>query len=234
MDPAVRQFLIRWPQTLALGAVTLAPLALTVWALWLLAKLAALLGALVIQPLATLGGGSGDEGGVFTTILEILTALVILTLVGALARGAAGRAFGKAVDDLVSRIPVGRTIYSSAQKLIASFHSPMEQAQKVVLIEFPSEEMKTVGLVTQIFRAADSGEELAAVYVPTTPNPTSGYVEIVPVERLIWLDWTLNEAIQFIVSAGVTAPEAIKYRDRGRPPLADIGPRPPEETPPAF
>ena len=53
-------------------------------------------------------------------------------------------------------------------------------------------------------------------------------------ERLIWLDWTLNEAIQFIVSAGVTAPEAIKYRDRGRPPLADIGPRPPEETPPAF
>ena len=108
MDPAVRQFLIRWPQTLALGAVTLAPLALTVWALWLLAKLAALLGALVIRPLTTLGG-AGDEGGVFTTILDLLTALVILTIVGALARGAAGRAFGKAVDDLVSRIPVGRT-----------------------------------------------------------------------------------------------------------------------------
>ena len=102
----------------------------------------------------------------------------------------------------------------------------------MVLIEFPSEEMKTVGLVTQIFRAADSGEELAAVYVPTTPNPTSGYVEIVPVDRLIWLDWTLNEAIQFIVSAGVTAPEAIKYRDKGRPPLADIPAPSDADTPP--
>jgi uncharacterized membrane protein len=228
MDPALRQLLIRWPQTLAVGAITLAPLALTIWALWLLAKLASLLGALVIRPLTSLGGG--EEGGVFTTVLEILTALVILTIVGALARGAAGRAFGRAVDDLVGRIPIGRTIYASAQKLIASFQSPMEKAQKVVLIEFPSEEMKTVGLVTQIFRAADTGEELAAVYVPTTPNPTSGYVEIVPVSRLVWLDWTLNEAIQFIVSAGVTAPDSIKYRDKGRPPLAS--PDVPTDAPP--
>lgn len=219
MDPALRQTLIRWPQTLALGAITLAPLALTVWALWLLAKLAALLGALVIGPLTAWGGGG--ERGVATTILEILVALVILTVVGTLARGAAGRAVGKAVDDAISRIPIGRTIYSSAQKLIASFQSPMEKAQKVVLIEFPSEEMKTIGLVTQIFTAADTGEELAAVYVPTTPNPTSGYVEIVPVDRLVWLDWTLNEAIQFVVSAGVTAPESIKYRDRGRPPVGE-------------
>lgn len=227
MDPALRQFLVRWPQTLAVGAITLAPLALTVWALWLLAKLAALLGALVIRPLTAWGGG---EPGGLTTILEILTALIILTVVGVLARGAAGKAVGRAVDDAIGRIPIGRTIYSSAQKLIASFQSPMEQAQKVVLIEFPSEEMKTVGLVTQIFRAADTGEELAAVYVPTTPNPTSGYVEIVPVDRLIWLDWTLNEAIQFIVSAGVTAPEAIKYRTKGRPPLADMPA--PEDAPP--
>ncbi|MDP2214833.1 DUF502 domain-containing protein [Phenylobacterium sp.] len=230
MDPAFRQFLIRWPQTLAVGAITLAPLALTVWALWLLAKLAALLGALVIRPLTAWGG---SEPGLATTILEILTALIILTVVGTLARGAAGKAVGRAVDDAIGRIPIGRTIYSSAQKLIASFQSPMEKAQKVVLIEFPSEEMKTVGLVTQIFRAADSGEELAAVYVPTTPNPTSGYVEIVPVDRLIWLDWTLNEAVQFVVSAGVTAPEAIKYRTRGRPALDEVGPRPPEEIPPA-
>ncbi|GAD59563.1 DUF502 domain-containing protein [Brevundimonas abyssalis] len=87
----------------------------------------------------------------------------------------------------------------------------------MVLIEFPSPEMRTVGLVTQRFRASDTGEELAAVYVPTTPNPTSGYVEIVPVERLVWLDWTLNEAIQFIVSAGVISPETVKYRTTGHP-----------------
>lgn len=229
MDPAVRQFLVRWPQTLAVGAITLAPLALTIWALWLLAKLAALLGSVIIRPIGAWFGVGG--AGVFTTILEILTAVLILTVVGVLARGAAGRAIGRSVDDFIGRIPIGRTVYSSAQKLIGSFQSPMEEAQKVVLIEFPSEEMKTVGLVTQVFKAADTGEELAAVYVPTTPNPTSGYVEIVPVERLIWLDWTLNEAVQFVVSAGVTAPQAVKYRTRG-PRTGEAEPRPPEEIPP--
>ena len=68
--------------------------------------------------------------------------------------------------------------------------------------------------------------------MPTTPNPTSGYVEIVPVNRLVWLDWTLNEAVQFVVSAGVTAPASIKYRRTGPPPMDMAGP-PPAEGPPA-
>jgi uncharacterized membrane protein len=85
----------------------------------------------------------------------------------------------------------------------------------VVLIEFPTETMRTVGLVTRTFRAEDTGQELAAVYVPTTPNPTSGYVEIVPVDRLVWLDWTPSDAIQFIVSAGVVGPDRIRYHPQG-------------------
>jgi uncharacterized membrane protein len=72
--------------------------------------------------------------------------------------------------------------------------------------------MKTIGLVTRQFKASDTGEDLAAVYVPTTPNPTSGYVEIVPTRRLVWLDWTTSVAIQFIVSAGVVAPQELRYR----------------------
>jgi len=81
----------------------------------------------------------------------------------------------------------------------------------VVLINFPSPEMKTVGLVTRTFLDANTGRELAAVYVPTTPNPTSGYLEIVPVEHIISTNWTLDEAMTFIVSGGAIAPEAIAF-----------------------
>jgi uncharacterized membrane protein len=107
-------------------------------------------------------------------------------------------------------------VYGAARKLIATFQNAPAGEQRVVLIEFPSAEMKALGLVTRTFRAADTGQELAAVYVPTTPNPTSGYMEIVPVERLVWLDWSSNDAMQFIISGGTVAPEAMNYERRGR------------------
>jgi uncharacterized membrane protein len=71
--------------------------------------------------------------------------------------------------------------------------------------------MKTVGLVTRIFNDADTGEEIAAVYVPTTPNPISGYMELVPTSQLIMLDWTINEAMTFIMSGGAAAPPKLNY-----------------------
>ena len=72
--------------------------------------------------------------------------------------------------------------------------------------------MRAVGFVTATFHAADTGEELAAVYVPTTPNPTSGYVEIVPTKRLVWLDWSVNDAMSFIVSGGAMTPKGIRMK----------------------
>jgi len=71
--------------------------------------------------------------------------------------------------------------------------------------------MKTVGLVTRTFSDAVTGRELAAVYVPTTPNPTSGYLEIVPVDKLTSTDWDLDEAMTFIISGGAIAPDQIYY-----------------------
>jgi uncharacterized membrane protein len=88
---------------------------------------------------------------------------------------------------------------------------PKGNVQRVVLINFPSSEMKTVGLVTRTMRDKTTGRELAAVYVPTTPNPTSGYLEIVPIENVVSTDWTMDEAMAFIVSGGAIAPETVTY-----------------------
>lgn len=228
----VKSWAARASEALVVGAVAVAPLALTLWVLWLVLKIAAFVGGLMTGPFnaTVLAIAPGLEGfllhPVTATILNVLVALGALVVVGLMAKGVVGRIVGRMVEDFITRIPVGSVVYGSARQLISSFQSPTEGAQKVVLIEFPSPEMRAVGLVTKRFRASDTGEELAAVYVPTTPNPTSGYVEIVPVERLVWLDWTLNEAVQFIVSGGVIAPEAVKYRTAGHPD--------PEGTPPPI
>jgi len=71
--------------------------------------------------------------------------------------------------------------------------------------------MKTVGLVTRVLTDSSSGRELAAVYVPTTPNPTSGYLEIVPLDQVTSTDWTLDEAMAFIMSGGAVAPDTMHY-----------------------
>jgi uncharacterized membrane protein len=80
--------------------------------------------------------------------------------------------------------------------------------QRVVLIDFPSRDMKAIGLVTRTFRDA-SGNEIAAVYVPTAPNPTSGYLELVPTDRMITTDWSMDQAMAFIVSGGAVGPDQL-------------------------
>jgi uncharacterized membrane protein len=80
-----------------------------------------------------------------------------------------------------------------------------------------------VGLVTRVLRDVDDGREYAAVYVPTTPNPTSGYLEVVPVERLTPTDWTLDQAMAFIISGGAMAPDAFRFNARAA--AADIDPK---------
>lgn len=148
----------------------------------------------------------------FQSLMAVLVALAALYALGVIATVVIGRRLLAAFDALMDRIPFVQTIYGAARKLIASFQQAPTGTQRVVLIEFPTPEMRAVGLVTRTFRAADTGQELAAVYVPTTPNPTSGFVEVVPVERLVWLDWTANEAMQFIISGGAVAPDRISYR----------------------
>jgi len=203
---------------LVVGALTVAPLVLTLWVLWLVLSMAALLGGLITAPVVALLGVAGPETHpVRWGVLNALVAAAALVVIGMMAKGVLGRVVGEAIERLITRVPLGNMVYASARKLIASFQERSDTAQHVVLIEFPSPEMRCVGLVTKRFRAADTGEELAAVYVPTTPNPTSGYVEIVPVERLVWLDWTINEAMQFIVSGGATSPETVVYRQTGVP-----------------
>jgi uncharacterized membrane protein len=154
---------------------------------------------------------------VFKDILAFLLVVVIIYLLG----WAANRVLGKRVltyfDAIMERIPLVKSIYGMMKQLLSTFQQRPEGVERVVLINFPTDRMKTVGLVMKTFSDVDTGRRLAAVYVPTAPNPTSGYLELVPMEDIINTDWTVDEAMRFIVSGGAVGPETINYDKSATP-----------------
>jgi uncharacterized membrane protein len=149
--------------------------------------------------------------------LSVLMVIVLLYLLGLLASLVIGRRAIAAFDALMQRIPLVQTIYGAVSQLLGALKQKPDGVQRVVLIDFPSPEMKAVGFVTKTLKDADTGAELAAVYVPTTPNPTSGYLEIVPIGSLISTTWTFDEAMSFIVSGGAVAKETMNYSKSADP-----------------
>jgi uncharacterized membrane protein len=145
------------------------------------------------------------------TALALLATIVVILLSGWLARRVIGQRLLGWFETLVGRIPLASTIYGSARKLLDILQKQPDGTQRVVLIDFPHSGMKSVGFVTRILREQGTGRELAAVYVPTTPNPTGGYLEIVPVENLTPTDWTVDQAMSFIISGGAVAPDSIPF-----------------------
>ncbi len=143
--------------------------------------------------------------------VALLGTLLVILLVGLLARQVIGQRLLRWFERLVARIPLASLIYGSARKLLDILQTSPDGTQRVVLIDFPHPDMKTVGFVTRVIREKGTGRELAAVYVPTTPNPTSGYLEIVPVERIIPTDWSVDQAMSFIISGGAVAPDEMPF-----------------------
>ncbi|KAF1710674.1 hypothetical protein CSC70_06605 [Pseudoxanthomonas kalamensis DSM 18571] len=147
--------------------------------------------------------------------IALAATLGVILLVGMLTRRVIGQRILHWFEQLILRIPLASTIYTSSRKLLEILQVKPGSTERVVLIDFPHREMKSVGLVTRVIKEEGTGRELAAVYVPTTPNPTSGYLEIVPVELLTPTDWTVDQAMSFIISGGAAAPEAISFTRAG-------------------
>ena len=215
--PATPSFGSRLQRLFLTGLLTLLPL----WLTWVVVKF--LFGLLsntsrpLIEPslisLATQNPrtfGWLVEPWVMGGIALVATLLTIL-LVGWLARRVVGQRLLRWFEALVARIPLANTIYGSARKLLDILQTKPDGTQRVVLIDFPHTEMKTLGFVTRVMREQGTGRELAAVYVPTTPNPTSGYLEIVPVEKITPTDWNVDQAMSFIISGGAVAPDFIPF-----------------------
>ena len=144
-------------------------------------------------------------------LVSIILLLAILYTLGWLTTHFVGRQLIRIFERLVLKIPFVGRIYYGTKQIIDAFQVKPDQAERVVLIEYPHPGMKTIGLVTKTMTDRFSPRSLLAVYVPTTPNPTSGYLEIVPAENVTPIDWSVNDAIAFIVSGGSVGPVEVDY-----------------------
>tara|TARA_B100001741_G_scaffold306142_1_gene299202 strand:+ start:858 stop:1469 length:612 start_codon:yes stop_codon:yes gene_type:complete len=141
--------------------------------------------------------------------LEIVIAVFLITFVGWLSLSFIGKRLFNLFESFLNKIPVIRTIYSAVEQLIDTFAKSKSDKKNVVLIEYPRKGVYAVGFATKENSGEikkKTGKELINVFVPTTPNPTSGFLLMFPKDEVIFLDLTFEEASKFIVSAGTTNP----------------------------
>ena len=185
------------------GLLVLVPLAITLWVLNLIVST-------MDQTLLLLPPSWRTQFPFNIPGTGVILTLAVILIVGILARNFIGRRLVQWWELLLARIPVVSAIYSSVKQVSDTLFSPSGQAfRKAVLVQFPRDGAWTVGFVV-----GDPGEHLkrsltpahATVYVPTAPNPTSGYILILPPDQIVELDITVDDALKFVVSMGVVAP----------------------------
>ena len=144
--------------------------------------------------------------------LEILLAIIFITIIGSLSLSFIGKKILKIFNDILKRIPILRTIYSAIGQMTETLAPKKGSKKSVVLVEYPRKGSWAVGFATR----ENDGEiskktntNLINVFVPTTPNPTSGFLLMFPKDEVIYLDMTFEEASKFIVSAGTSDPKKI-------------------------
>ena len=213
--------------TIIVGVLTATPLVVTWFILQFLFELVASVGrpfiiALVEQlsdtnpPLAKLLARPSIEDA-----LGVLIVVLGLFMLGLISRQVIGDQILQLINNLVDRIPLANKIYGPLQQLVKTLQRPPDGMQRVVLVDFPNSDVKAVGIVTRTMKDRTTGEELAAVFIPTTPNPTAGYLEIVPLSRVIPLGMSMDDAISFIISGGAVGPDVFNYAGRALRPTGD-------------
>lgn len=221
MEPRRRFYHANFRGNLIAGLLTITP----VFAVWLVFGFLLNVLSAFGRPLAAAladavdrsfpGAGHALADPTVRTAIAVAVALLALYSIGAVATAVIGQRLIGLVERVIARIPLVETIYSAVKKLVDVLQQRPGADQRVVLVDFPHEGMKTIGFVMRSFMDARSGEELAAVYVPSALNPTSGFLEILPTGKLTFLDIPTDQAMTMVISGGAVVPEAMSIARNG-------------------
>ena len=141
-----------------------------------------------------------------TPVANIVLALAIIFLLGLVGTNFIGRQILDAVNTLILRLPLVSSVYGAVKQMVETFQGPSGSFQRVVLLQYPRKGMWVMGLVAterDDTLGLSSASQLLSVFIPTTPNPTSGFLVMVPPEEVVEVDYTVEEAFKFIVSSGI-------------------------------
>ncbi len=197
--PNKKSFFARLRNNFIAGIVVLIPIGITLYLTLFLIKISGRIIPKKINPNNYL---PFDIPG-----LEILIALFLITLIGWLSLSFIGKKFFEIFNNFLKKIPILRTIYSAIGQMTETFTNTDNSEKSVVLLEYPRKGIWVVGFATKENKGTIKdkiNEDLINIFVPTTPNPTSGFLLMLPKKDLIYLDVTFEQASKFIVSAGTT------------------------------
>jgi uncharacterized membrane protein len=198
-DKVKKSIFVRLRNYFIAGAIVLIPIGITIYLTLFIIKLSTSFLPKTINPNSYL---PIDIPGI-----EILITIILITLIGGLSLSFLGKKFLEFFNNILKRIPILRTIYSAVGQLTESFTKSKGTKKSVVVLEYPRKGIWVVGFATaenvgEISKKTN--EKLVNIFVPTTPNPTSGFLLMVPKKDVIYLDMSFEEASRFIVSAGTS------------------------------
>jgi uncharacterized membrane protein len=151
---------------------------------------------------------SGLRWGI--SIFSVLLTFFLLYVIGMFTANAIGRRLLELFELILDRLPFVKTVYRTLKQVLGLFGGDEKQSfQRVALVPFPNELTRSVGFITNSFKDSLTGEELCAVFIATTPNPTTGYVFVLRRADIIEVDWSVEDAIKMAVSGGILSPPYI-------------------------
>jgi len=216
-DPARPRGLARLRHWFFTGLILVLPMMITVWLLAVLVRLVEGVSSPVLLAVLRIAWpGFGHDPVVVAWVVPILGVVVTFALVvavGAFASNFIGRQVVEGFDRLMLRLPVVKAIYGSARQLIDAFSNTNAAFRRVVAVEYPRPGVYTIGFLTksdaQVAReGAAPLRDMSLVFLPTTPNPTSGWLAVVPNAQVVPLDMSIEEGVKLIVSGGLVMPGA--------------------------
>lgn len=190
------------------GIVVIAPVGLTIWLIW------TLMGWVdsFVLPLVPYNMRPENYIGINLRGVGVIIFLLFTIIVGWIAKGLIGKSLIRFAESLVDRMPVVRSIYSGVKQIAETVFAQTERSfEKACLIQYPRKGIWAIGFIStsakgEVTEKAETGGELLSIFVPTTPNPTSGFLLFFPREDVIELDMTIEEAAKLVISAGLVYP----------------------------
>ena len=145
------------------------------------------------------------------SVLAVVLTLGALYVLGRLTSQVLGRQVFNLFEAALERLPIVAKVYTSVRQLLDSMLAKKESSQRVVLVDFPIPGQKSIGFLTRILIDSSTGQELAAVLLPNAINPTSAFLQVMPLDRVTETDLTMEQAMSMIMTGGAVGPETIRF-----------------------
>jgi uncharacterized membrane protein len=213
--PVLAQLLREAQRNILAGIITIGPLFVTWLVFSFVFGILAKAGLPVVRLLAVLFPGDWIGLQWLQSALAVLMTLVVLYFVGRITSEVVGREAFSLFEAVLQRLPFVAKVYTSVRQLIDTMMAKKETSQRVVLVDFPIAGHKSIGFLTRTLTDSSTGQELAAVLLPNAINPTSAFLQVLPLERVVETDLTMEQAMSMLMTGGAVAPETIRFSNLG-------------------